>query len=143
MTEFGYHGHICARVIIKESIEFLINWLKTSMLAELTNQTNRRLPEGFEIQVLIINIPVGKSRSNTSLVEFLIFSPCLLFILRCSNPLPAFGSNRSKSHQESGGWIIKEGDIISTQFFEWSVLNAYAAIVKYWWRDTCLGKYAT
>lgn len=44
-----------------------------SMLAELTNQTNRRLPEGFEIQVLIINIPVGKSRSNTSLVEFLIF----------------------------------------------------------------------
>lgn len=46
-----------------------------SMLAELTNQTNRRLPEGFEIQVLIINIPVGNSRSNTSLVEFLIFFP--------------------------------------------------------------------
>lgn len=59
-----------------------------SMLAELTNQSNRRLPEGFEIQVLIINIPAGKSRSNTSLVEFLIFSPCLLLILRCSNPLP-------------------------------------------------------
>lgn len=50
-----------------------------SMLAELTNQTNRRLPEGFEIQVLIINIPAGKSRSNTSLVEFLIFFP--LFIV--------------------------------------------------------------
>lgn len=143
MTEFGYHGHICARVIIRDSTEFLIYWLKMSMLAELTNQTNRRLPEGFEIQVLIINIPAGKSRSNTSLVEFLIFFPCLLLILRCSNPLPAFGSNRSKSHQESGGWIIKEGDIISPQFFEWSVLNAYAAIVKYWWRDTCLGKYAT
>lgn len=49
------------------------------MLAELTNQTNRRLPEGFEIQVLIINIPVGKSRSNTSLVEFFNFFP--LFIV--------------------------------------------------------------
>lgn len=74
-----------------------------SMLAELTNQTNRRLPEGFEIQVLIINIPAEKSRSNTSLVEFLIVFPCLLLILRCSNPLPAFGSSHSKSHQESGG----------------------------------------